>query len=265
MNNINITLIQSILTWQNTPANLAHFTKQIAAIEETTHIIILPEMFNTGFTMQPELYAETMDGSTIQWMKSTAAAKRAIVCGSIAIKEDGKYYNRLVWMQPDGSFGVYDKRHLFGYAHEDTHYTAGKKRLIAAAGGWKFNLQICYDLRFPVWARQQTADGAAEYDVLIYVANWPQKRIDAWSQLLKARAIENQCYVIGVNRVGTDGNGIYHNGASAVYDAMGNPLLYSEEDEIHKTITLNKSHLQESREKFPFLKDADDFKIVQEY
>jgi predicted amidohydrolase len=210
--------------------------------------------------MKPETLAEKMDGPTVQWMQKIAVEKKLIVTGSLMIKEEACFYNRLIWMLPNGQYGVYDKRHLFGFANEDEHYTAGKKRLIASVNGWKINLQVCYDLRFPVWARQHSQE-ETEYDVLIYVANWPERRIHAWKTLLTARAIENQCYVIGVNRVGNDGNQIYHSGNSMVVDAMGEVLYEKEHEEDVHTITLSKEKLQEVRSKLPFLKDGDPFLI----
>jgi omega-amidase len=180
------------------------------------------------------------------------------------LAEDGstQYFNRLIWMLPNGQHGVYDKRHLFAYADEDKHYTAGTKRLIASVNGWKINVMVCYDLRFPVWARQQSKENEPEFDVLIYVANWPERRVHAWKTLLNARAIENQCYVIGVNRTGNDGNNIYHSGSSMVVDAMGEVLYEKERDEDVFTITLSKEKLEEIRHKLPFLKDGDAFSIL---
>jgi omega-amidase len=179
----------------------------------------------------------------------------------VIIKEDGHFYNRLLWVQPDGKLGYYDKRHRFAFAGEDNEYTAGNKRTIAQVKGWKINLQVCYDLRFPVWARQHITT-APEYDVLLYVANWPERRVHAWKTLLTARAIENQCYVVGVNRVGDDGNGIHHNGESMVIDPLGAVLYHKQEEEDIYTITLELEPLQQVREKFPFWKDADHFKII---
>jgi omega-amidase len=194
-------------------------------------------------------------------MKKIAAAKKIILTGSVIIEENGHYFNRLLWVLPNGTIGHYDKRHRFAYAGEDQEYTPGNKRLIASVKGWKINLQVCYDLRFPVWARQQSHD-APEYDILLYVANWPERRNHAWKTLLTARAIENQCYVIGVNRVGKDGNDIPHNGDSMVVDALGAVLYHrSGEEDIH-TLTLQKESLEEIRNKFPFWKDADGFKIM---
>ena len=181
MSTLSITLIQSDLHWQDVPANLAMFEQKIKAIKQPTEIVVLPEMFSTGFCMEPGLLAETMDGQTVSWMKRIAAEKRVILTGSVIIKENDHYYNRLIWMQPNGVCGVYDKRHRFAFAGEDKEYSAGNKRLIASVKGWKMNVLVCYDLRFPVWARQSppaaVSDGNThEYDVLIYVANWPEKR-----------------------------------------------------------------------------------------
>ena len=273
---LTITTIQTNLVWENKIANLQALEKKINGLEEKTEIIVLPEMFSTGFSMQPQLLAETMEGETVQWMKEVASKNKVILTGSIIIEEDGNFYNRLIWMLPNGQFGAYDKRHLFGFAEEDKHYTAGNKRLIASAKGWKINLQICYDLRFPVWARNRilqtdssTDEGASteiptngitpEYDILIYVANWPERRNHAWKTLLCARAIENQCYVIGVNRVGWDGNNINHSGNSLVIDPLGEVLYHMADDEDIFTITLEKEHLQDVRNKFPFWKDGDYF------
>lgn len=269
MSTLSITTIQTNLHWEDKKANLQMLEEKINSINEKTEIVVLPEMFSTGFSMQPDLFAETMsapsgtdgDGETVQWMKRIAAEKKIILTGSIIIEEAGQFFNRLIWMLPNGQFGVYDKRHRFAYAGEDNHYTAGTKRLIASVKGWKINLQVCYDLRFPVWARQQSQPEGSEYDILLYVANWPERRSHAWQTLLQARAIENQCYVVGVNRVGIDGNGITHSGDSMIVDPMGEVLYTKKDAEDIFTITLNKAELDTTREKFPFLKDADGFMI----
>lgn len=278
---LTITTVQTNLAWENKAANLQVLEKKINDLEEKTEIIVLPEMFSTGFSMKPQLLAETMEGETVQWMKDVAANNKIILTGSLIIKENDHYYNRLVWMLPNGQFGYYDKRHLFAHAEEDKHYTAGNKRLIASVKGWKINLQVCYDLRFPVWARNRvlqtdksreenslTSPGPAttsgispEYDILIYVANWPERRNHAWKTLLCARAIENQCYVVGVNRVGRDGNNINHSGNSLVIDPLGEVLYHMADEEDVFTITLQKEHLEEVRTKFPFWKDRDDFSL----
>ena len=273
MSTLTITTIQTDLHWENKEANFRMLEDKFRNMQERTEIIILPEMFSTGFSMTPELLAEPMDGETIQWMKEMASKHRVILTGSVIIEEDKKFYNRLIWMLPNCQYGYYDKRHRFGFAGEDKHYTAGNKRMIASVKGWKINLQVCYDLRFPVWATQQTSQTQGvdngikstlpEYDLLIYVANWPERRSHAWKTLLCARAIENQCYVIGVNRVGKDGNDIYHSGNSMVIDPLGEVLYHMADEEDIFTITLQKDHLENVRTKFPFWKDADQFDIGQ--
>lgn len=271
MSTLTITTIQTNLHWENKKANLQMLQEKIFSIKEKTELVILPEMFSTGFSMQPQKLAETMDGETVQWMKKIAAEKKIILTGSLIIEDEGHYYNRLIWVLPNGQYGIYDKRHRFAYAGEDEQYTSGSKRLIASVKGWKINLLICYDLRFPVWARQAPplplergsgGEVVSEYDVLIYVANWPERRINAWKTLLQARAIENQCYVVGTNRTGDDGNNIHYTGESMVIDPMGEVLYSKKDEEDINTITLNKEHLDSVREKFPFWKDADDFKII---
>lgn len=262
---LTFTLIQTKLHWEVKLANLMMLEEKINAIQQKTEVVVLPEMFSTGFSMQPEEFAETMDGPTIAWMKKIASTKKIILTGSLIIEENKKYFNRLIWMLPNGIFGYYDKRHCFAYAGEHEHYTSGNKRLIAQVKGWKINLQICYDLRFPVWARQASdPKNETEYDVLLYVANWPERRNHAWKTLLTARAIENQCYVIGVNRVGNDGNEIYHSGDSMVIDPLGEILYHKAHDEDIFTITLDKEKLQLTRNKFPFWKDGDEFRIMNE-
>jgi omega-amidase len=262
MSSLIITTIQSNLVWEDKAANLQQLEATINAIEERTEIVVLPEMFSTGFTMQPQLFAESMEGETVEWMRNIAAEKRIVLTGSIIIKEEEKFYNRLIWMLPNGELGYYNKRHLFAYAGEDQHYAAGNKRLIASVKGWKINLQVCYDLRFPIWARQAPQEHLhPEYDVLIYVANWPERRSHAWKTLLCARAIENQCYVVGVNRVGRDGNNINHSGNSIVIDPLGEVLYHHADEEDIFTIALEKERLEDVRTKFPFWKDADSFII----
>lgn len=266
MSDLIVTLIQTQLHWENKEANLHMLEQKILAIKERTQVVILPEMFSTGFSMKPEQFAEKMDGPSVQWMKKLAAKKKIILTGSLIIEEGGEYFNRLIWMLPNGQYGCYDKRHLFAYGEEDKHYSAGTERLIASVNGWKINLLVCYDLRFPVWSRQ-TSQGrgeerAFEYDVLVYVANWPERRNTAWKSLLRARAIENQCYVIGVNRVGNDGNNIYHSGDSMVIDPLGEILYHKVDEEDVFTIELSKERLNEVREKFQFWRDADDFQIM---
>lgn len=263
MSDLTVSLVQANLHWEDIAANLAMFDEKIDAIKERTEVIILPEMFSTGFSMQPEKLAQTMDGSAVEWMKQKAKQKNAIITGSLIIEEEGQYYNRLIWMLPNGQFGTYDKRHRFGFAGEDNHYEAGDKRLIASVKGWKICLTVCYDLRFPVWSRNTIKeDGQPEYDVLVNVANWPERRNVPWKALLQARAIENQCYMIGVNRVGNDGNNIYHSGDTSLIDPVGEIIYQKAHDEDVFTYTLSRQHLDELRGKFPFMKDADRFMIL---
>ncbi|PSL49017.1 putative amidohydrolase [Chitinophaga niastensis] len=264
MSDLKVTLIQSQLHWEDIAANLRMFDEKINSIGEKTEVVFLPEMFSTGFSMQSELLAETMDGSAVQWMKKKSAEKNIIITGSLIIKENGEYMNRLIWMLPNGTYGTYDKRHLFGYAGEHEHYQPGDKRLIAQVKGWKINLTICYDLRFPVWSRNsiQADTQAPAYDLLVNVANWPERRSTAWKTLLQARAIENQCFAIGVNRVGNDGNNIYHSGDTSLIDPMGEIIYRKSHDEDIFTYTLQRELLDDVRKKIPFLKDADKFTIL---
>ena len=267
MSSLTFTIIQTTLHWEQKAQNLEMLEEKINSINQKTEIVILPEMFSTGFSMKPEQFAEGMDGETVAWMKRISSEKKIILTGSMMVAENGKFYNRLIWMLPNGQMGLYDKKHLFGYANEDKHYTSGNKRLIASVKGWKINLMICYDLRFPVWSRQSpksSEEKALEYDVLIYVANWPEKRSHMWKTLLQARAIENQCFCIGVNRVGDDGNGISHTGDSVMANPLGEVLYQKSIDEEIHTITLQKEELDKIRERMPFWKDADRFKILQD-
>ncbi len=257
---LSVTLIQANLQWESIAANLIMFSQKIETTPPTD-LIVLPEMFSTGFSMNAAALAEDMNGSAVQWMKKTAAEKDCVVCGSLIIKEDEKYYNRLVWMRPGGEYEMYDKRHLFSLTTEPEIFTAGNERLIVDLQGWRVCPLVCYDLRFPVWARNsiQTEGGRPAYDLLLYVANWPERRSFAWKSLLTARAIENLAYVIGVNRVGDDANGIYYNGDSIVLDALGTALYTQEKDEAVFTVELSKSQLHKTREHLPFLSSADDF------
>jgi len=257
-NMLTVSLIQSNLSWENKQANLRMFEEKIAELPKESHVVLLPETFSTGFSMRPEVLAETMEGETLAWMKTVAAKYRKIIAGSIIIEDGGHYYNRLIWMQPNGIAHHYDKRHLFGYGGEDQHFSPGDKRLIVQVNGWKICLMTCYDLRFPVWARQSRD---TLYDILVYVANWPQKRNIAWKTLLQARAIENQCYAIGVNRVGIDGKDNYHSGDSSFIDPMGNILWQYSDAEAVFTYSFQKENLEEVRQHLPFLQDADNFII----
>lgn len=257
---LNISIIQPDIVWEDKTANLQQYETTIAGIKEKREIVVLPEMFSTGFSMSPETLAEPMDGTTVQWMKDIARKYKCILTGSVIIEEDGSYYNRLLWVQPDGQIGKYDKRHLFGYADEDQHYTPGNKRLITSVKGFKICPMVCYDLRFPVWARNLNK----EYDVLIYVANWPEKRSIAWRTLLRARAIENMSYVVGVNRVGIDGKGHQYIGESSVFGPLGEEIWQQKNQPAVNTVTFQKDVIEETRSHLPFLEDADRFIIVDE-
>lgn len=254
-----VALIQSDLYWEDIAANLSHFEEQIWKIDTAVDLIVLPEMFNTGFSMHPERWAEPMNLTTFKWLKQMANQTNAALTGSYMVKENGHYFNRLVWMQPDGSFQTYDKRHLFSYAGEDQVFTRGEQKLIVEWRGWRVCPMICYDLRFPVWSRHTPS---APYDLLIYVANWPQRRAIAWNTLLKARAIENVSYVVGVNRIGTDGTGLYHAGDSATYDFLGNTLVHATDTAEILYAQLDLGSLKEFRNAFTALQDSDRFELL---
>jgi len=257
LKHLKVTIIQSHLHWENPLANRTHFSEKIKEISEETHLIILPEMFTTGFTMNAEVLAEETEGTTLQWMQGVAKEKKCAVTGSVIITENGHYFNRLYFVFPNGAYKQYDKKHTFTLANEHKTFTAGEERIIVEYEGWKICPLICYDLRFPVWARN-----TSNYDVLIYAANWPQKRVSAWDGLLKARAIENMTYCIGVNRVGLDGNGFEYIGHSAVYDVLGERIsMENFEQEFIETITLSKEHIISNREHLQFLEDRDDFTL----
>ena len=257
MAQLKITLLQSEIMWEDPAANLAHYGELLDKMVEPTDLIILPEMFTTGFTMNPAPYAEEMGGLGMRWMASQAKRWKAAVVGSLIIKEQGQYYNRLIWMEADGKYQTYDKRHLFAMAGEHEHYAAGTERLIIDYNGWRICPMICYDLRFPVWSRNDDA-----YDLLIYTANWPNKRAYDWMTLLRARAIENQCYVAAVNRIGTDVNGHEYNGDSCVIDpGWRHVLWHAKHDPVVKTVSLTAEHLMEVRSRLPFLQDRDQFTI----
>lgn len=255
-----ITIIQADMAWEDKGANLRHYDTLISSISTPKEVVVLPEMFSTGFSMAPEKLAEQMNGETVEWMRATAKAHRIILSGSLIIEEDGQYYNRFIWMQPDGTCCTYDKRHLFSYAGEDAHYSRGSRKLIVQVNGWRICPLICYDLRFPAWARNVPG---CEYDVLIYVANWPERRSLAWKTLLQARAIENQAYCIGVNRVGRDGKDIAYSGDSSVFDPLGETLWQHSDTEAVHTVQLSRRKLEETRSQFPFLRDADTFLITE--
>jgi len=251
-----VALIQSSLSWENPKANRNHFEEKINTFTEQVDLIVLPEMFSTGFTMNPEAVFETMQGETILWIQSLAKAKNSAITGSLVIKENDNFYNRLLFVFPSGEIQFYDKRHLFTLAGEEKVYTSGKEKLIVEYLGWKICPLVCYDLRFPVFARN-----VEDYDVLIYVANWPKSRILAWDILLKARSVENMCYTIGVNRTGFDDNNFEYNGHSQTVDYMGYYVLEPQETEGVFIVELNKEKLNEARNKLGFLNDRDSFEL----
>lgn len=253
---LNIAMVQTELYWEEKYNNLAHFDNLIRTIENAD-IIILPEMFTTGFSMQTQKLGEKMDGETVKWMKTKSKEKNCAVCGSIILKEGEKYFNRFIWCDESGNTFTYDKRHLFRMANENDHFAGGEKKIIIDYKGWKIQPLICYDLRFPVWSRNKNNG----YDLLLYVANWPEARRQPWMKLLQARAIENQCYVAGVNRIGIDGRNIDHSGDSMIVDFKGDIMEHAlkEEKIIYGTVSLKE--LNDFREKFPVGMDADEFTI----
>ena len=251
-----IAIIQTDLIWENPKSNRAQFEQKINTISQTVDLIVLPEMFSTGFTMFPSDLAEAMNDGTVKWMQKIAKTKQAAICGSVIIKENDNFYNRFVFVHPNGKIDTYDKRHLFSLAGEHEQYTQGVEKVIIQYKDWKICPQICYDLRFPVFSRNNY-----EYDLLIYVANWPKPRITAWDALLKARAIENMSFVIGVNRIGLDGNKHEYVGHSVVHDELGNSIVEANENGGVFFATLDKSKMIQTREKLNFLNDRDDFSI----
>lgn len=257
LQDLNVTLVQTNLHWEDATANMAMLEEKILGISAPTDLIILPEMFTTGFSMNPAKVAEPMNLYTTRWMKQIAAQTRAVITGSVVIKENNQYYNRLLWVSDNGDIDTYDKRHLFRMGKEHEVYAGGNQKLIKELKGWKICPLICYDLRFPVWSRNVNL----EYDLLIYVANWPQVRMYPWDSLLVARAIENQSYVIGVNRTGLDGNNVVHAGHSALIDFTGKVLFREINNEIVHQHTITKATLDEFRQKFPAYLDADTFEI----
>ena len=263
MKALKVTIVQSPLHWESVEHNLEMFSRKLAPLNEPGGIIVLPEMFNTGFTMRSEYLAEPTGGKTMQWMAALAKEKDSVITGSLIIKENSDYFNRLAWMLPDGSFKTYDKRHLFRMAGEHKHFSTGRQKLIVNFKEWRICPLVCYDLRFPVWSRNRNlVNGEPEYDCLIYVANWPERRNTAWKTLLQARAIENQCYVIGVNRIGTDGNDISYSGDSAIIDPKGTIISNTNPgQESMETVSLSYPELKNYRKSFPVSIDADEFEL----
>ncbi len=253
MSHLKITMVQAKLAWEDPVANRDYFNRALASLDGSTDLVILPEMFSTGFTMAGNDVAETMDGASVAWLKKKAAALKAHLTGSLVIREDGKVYNRLVWTTPDGELSCYDKRHLFRMSGEHKVYGAGRKHLTVSIGSWRICPFICYDLRFPVWTR----NFGNCYDVAIFVANWPAARAAHWRALLMARAIENQAYVIGVNRVGRDGNGHAYTGDTMALDFQGKILFDAHDRELAHTVSLEADALETYRRDFPAWRDAD--------
>jgi predicted amidohydrolase len=255
MEKLKVALIQSEIVWENAEQNRINFSSKINAIKEDVDLIVLPELFSTGFSMNPQPIAETMEGETIIWMKALSIEKQSAITGSIVIKDDNNYYNRLLFVHPSGEINIYDKKHTFTFAGEDKAFASGTKKLIITYKDWKICPLVCYDLRFPVWSRN-----IEDYDVLLYTANWPTPRMVAWNTLLKARAIENMCYCIGVNRVGSDNLGNKFSGHSGAFDVMGEKIskIHLNKEQI-EVVVLDKNHIISNREKFQFLNDRDSF------
>ncbi|MGO4817375.1 amidohydrolase [Flavobacterium sp. W22_SRS_FP1] len=252
-----VALIQSALVWENPEANRTYFEEKINSITEEVNLIVLPEMFTTGFTMNPSAVAETMEGKTVVWMQSLAKAKNTAITGSVVIEENSNFYNRMLFVFPSGKIEHYDKRHLFTLAGEDKVYSRGIQKLIVDYLGWKICPFVCYDLRFPVLSRN-----VENYDLLLYVASWPKTRIKAWDTLLAARAIENMSYTIGVNRIGKDSNGYEYVGHSQAVDFLGESILEPQESEGVFFVELNKEKMMQTRSKLDFLSDRDAFEIL---
>lgn len=260
-----LTIVQSSLHWENADANRQAFSQKLAPLSGSTDLVVLPEMFSTGFSMNAAALAEPMDGHTMSWLKATAKDLGAAITGSFICIENGQFFNRLVFMRPDGQFDFYDKKHLFSLAGEQVYFSPGKKRLTVEWQGWRICPLICYDLRFPAWSRNSTGSMMTgfqpPYDLLIYVANWPSRRAHHWRALLAARAIENQAFVAGVNIVGTDGNGLEYTGDSAVVDFSGQPIAQISGQEGIFTAELSFEDLQHYRRQLPFLQDGDVFEL----
>jgi omega-amidase len=257
---LRLTLVQTALVWHDPAANRARLEALVASLAGTTDLVLLPEMFTTGFTMAPREVAEAVDGPTTAWLQALAARIDAAVTGSVATREDGRYVNRLLWVEPRGRTLHYDKRHLFRMAREHEHYSAGRRRLIVEWRGFRICPLVCYDLRFPVWSRNRRL---APYDLLLYVANWPARRRSAWQSLLPARAVENLCYCAGLNRVGPDGHDVPHAGDSVVHDYLGATLLDLQDAATVQTVVIELAPLQRYREKFPAHLDADEFELLE--
>jgi len=260
---LKITIIQSDLFWEDTKKNLRQYDQQLELLDEETDLIVLPEMFSTGFAISPLRIAQAMDGPSMQWMAQKAKERSCVVTGSLAISEGGRFYNRLIWMNPDGTYQYYNKRHLFRMGNEQQFFAPGQEKLIVEIRGWKICPLVCYDLRFPVWSRNRYSEEVYDYDLLIYVANWPAPRAIVWKSLLIARALENMCYVAGVNRIGIDGHGVAHQGDSSVIDFKGRQLTAMIPNiKGINTMSLNLSDLLTFRRNFQVGPDWDQFEII---
>jgi len=265
MNDLRVSLVQGATRWHDPAGNRDYYGELIAPLHGTTDVVLLPETFTSGFSNDAIDKAETMDGPTVAWILEQARRLDAVVTGSVQLRTDAGVFNRLLWATPDGALKHYDKRHLFRYAKEHERYAAGRDRLVVEWRGWRINPQICYDLRFPVFARNRydvERKGDLDFDLQLYVANWPSARAYAWKTLLRARAIENLCYVVGLNRVGTDGNGLHYSGDSAVIDFLGQPVSECTDEEVVVTTTLLASELAAHRQRFPAMLDGDVFTIA---
>ncbi|MGI9205568.1 MAG: amidohydrolase [Woeseiaceae bacterium] len=256
MPTLEVSIVQADLVWHDPGANRHKFDREIDGITDSTDLIVLPEMFTTGFSMDAPQLAEPMSGESVNWMREWAGKRSVAICGSLIIKEGSNFYNRFICIGSDGSIATYDKRHLFRLADEDSHYSAGDEITIFEINGFRICPMVCYDLRFPVWSRNRDS-----YDLLLYVANWPSARHNAWATLLRARAIENLTYLAGVNRVGRDGNDLPYNGGSAIIDYLGNDFADLGDKEGSATATLDLESLRTFRERFAFAKDADEFAV----
>lgn len=258
MDSIRISIVQTDIVWENKQENLRLLHEKLQSLRGTTEVVVLPEMFSTGFSMQSEALAEANSGETITTLKQWASQFQLAICGSYIATDNGQFYNRAFFLAPEGEDFYYDKRHLFRMGRESDYFTAGNKRLVISYRGWNICLLVCYDLRFPVWSRNVNN----EYDLLIYVANWPASRRLVWDTLLRARALENQCYVCGVNRTGTDGYHLEYDGGSKVYSAFGQEIVsLPDGQEGTATATLMRNSLNQFRERFPVWKDADEFHL----
>lgn len=258
MSILKVATIQTSLYWENIDANIELFTQKIAGLTEKADVVVLPEMFSTGFSMNTQL-AETQDGRAMQWMQQTAAMYNMAVCGSLMMKNRHDVYNRFIWMNPNGTYHVYDKRHLFRMGYEHEYYKPGNDKLIIEHKGFRLQLLVCYDLRFPVWIRRTVKEN---YDAIFIVANWPQRRAEHWKTLLRARAIENQCYVVGVNRVGNDGKDVYHSGDTSFIDPKGEIKYQLSDAEGVALHLLDKEEVIKYRQDFPAMNDADEFTLL---